>query len=87
MFTGLVEEVGTIASIVERGDNHRITINAPDHGERIEGRQQRRRQRRLPDRARYHAAILLRRPGRRNLEADLASRASPRARWSTWSCR
>ena len=29
MFTGLVEEVGTIASIVERGGNHRITINAP----------------------------------------------------------
>ncbi|MDR3747439.1 MAG: riboflavin synthase [Acidobacteriota bacterium] len=30
MFTGLVEEVGTIASIVERGGNHRITINAPN---------------------------------------------------------
>ena len=29
MFTGLVEEVGTIASIVERGANHRITIHAP----------------------------------------------------------
>jgi riboflavin synthase len=29
MFTGLVEEVATIASIVERGGNHRITINAP----------------------------------------------------------
>lgn len=29
MFTGLVEEVGTIASIVECGGNHRITINAP----------------------------------------------------------
>lgn len=29
MFTGLVEEVGTIASIVENGGNHRITINAP----------------------------------------------------------
>ncbi len=29
MFTGLVEEVGTIAGIVERGGNHRITINAP----------------------------------------------------------
>jgi riboflavin synthase len=28
MFTGLVEEVGTIAIIVERGGNHRITINA-----------------------------------------------------------
>ncbi len=28
MFTGLVEEVGTIANIVERGGNHRITINA-----------------------------------------------------------
>ena len=30
MFTGLVEEVGTIANIVERGGNHRITINAPN---------------------------------------------------------
>ena len=30
MFTGLVEEVGTIASIVASGDNHRITIQAPD---------------------------------------------------------
>ena len=29
MFTGLVEEVGTIAGIVETGGNHRITINAP----------------------------------------------------------
>ena len=30
MFTGLVEEVGTIQSIVEHGGNHRITIHAPD---------------------------------------------------------
>jgi riboflavin synthase len=30
MFTGLVEEVGTIASIVASGDNHRITITAPN---------------------------------------------------------
>jgi riboflavin synthase len=30
MFTGLVEEVGTVASIVERGGNHRITIEAPN---------------------------------------------------------
>ena len=29
MFTGLVEEVGTITSLVERGGNHRITIQAP----------------------------------------------------------
>jgi len=29
MFTGLVEEVGTIRSIVEKGGNHRITIHAP----------------------------------------------------------
>jgi len=28
MFTGLVEEVGTISSIAASGDNHRITINA-----------------------------------------------------------
>jgi riboflavin synthase len=30
MFTGLVEEVGTIASIVENGGNHRIMIKAPE---------------------------------------------------------
>jgi riboflavin synthase len=30
MFTGLVEEVGTIESIVESGGNHRITIHAPN---------------------------------------------------------
>ncbi len=30
MFTGLVEEVGTIASIVASGDNHRISIQAPN---------------------------------------------------------
>jgi riboflavin synthase len=29
MFTGLVEEVGTIRSIDERGGSHRITIQAP----------------------------------------------------------
>ena len=29
MFTGLVEEVGTVISIVENGGNHRITIQAP----------------------------------------------------------
>lgn len=29
MFTGLVEEVGTVVSIVERGGNHRITLQAP----------------------------------------------------------
>ena len=29
MFTGLVEEVGAIRSIVEKGGNHRITIHAP----------------------------------------------------------
>jgi riboflavin synthase len=30
MFIGLVEEVGTIASIVQTGANHRITVNAPN---------------------------------------------------------
>ena len=30
MFTGLVEEVGTVESIVQRGENHRITIHAPN---------------------------------------------------------
>jgi len=35
MFTGLVEEVGTIASIVERGANHRITISAPNSAKEL----------------------------------------------------
>jgi riboflavin synthase len=35
MFTGLVEEVGTIASIVERGGNHRLTINAPNSAQEL----------------------------------------------------
>ncbi len=30
MFTGLIEEVGTVANIVEHGGNHRITIEAPN---------------------------------------------------------
>jgi riboflavin synthase len=35
MFTGLVEEVGTVANIVERGGNHRITINAPNSAKEL----------------------------------------------------
>src|SRR5271166_6046258 len=35
MFTGLVEEVGTIAGIVERGGNHRITLNAPNSAKEL----------------------------------------------------
>jgi riboflavin synthase len=30
MFTGLVEEVGTVKDIVASGENHRITIHAPN---------------------------------------------------------
>ena len=35
MFTGLVEEVGTIAGIVECGGNHRVTINAPNSAKEL----------------------------------------------------
>lgn len=35
MFTGLVEEVGTIASIEEHGGNHRITIHAPNSAKEL----------------------------------------------------
>lgn len=35
MFTGLVEEVGTVRSIVERGGNHRITIHAPNSAKEL----------------------------------------------------
>jgi riboflavin synthase len=35
MFTGLVEEVGTIVSIVEDGGNHRITIKAPNSAQQL----------------------------------------------------
>ncbi len=35
MFTGLVEEVGTVKSIVEKGGNHRITIYAPSSAKEL----------------------------------------------------
>ncbi len=35
MFTGLVEEVGTVVSIVENGGNHRITIKAPSSAKEL----------------------------------------------------
>jgi riboflavin synthase len=35
MFTGLVEEVGTVVSIVEKGGNHRITIKAPQSAKEL----------------------------------------------------
>ena len=35
MFTGLVEEVGTIVSLVERGGNHRITVQAPQSAKEL----------------------------------------------------
>lgn len=35
MFTGLVEEVGTVVSIVEKGGNHRITIKAPESAKEL----------------------------------------------------
>lgn len=35
MFTGLVEEVGTVLSIVENGGNHRITVKAPQSAKEL----------------------------------------------------
>jgi riboflavin synthase len=35
MFTGLVEEVGTVVNIVENGGNHRITIKAPESAKEL----------------------------------------------------
>lgn len=35
MFTGLVEEVGTVTSIVESGGNHRITVHAPSSAKEL----------------------------------------------------
>jgi len=35
MFTGLVEEVGTVVNIVENGGNHRITIRAPESAKEL----------------------------------------------------
>jgi riboflavin synthase len=35
MFTGLVEEVGAVVSIVEKGGNHRITIKAPESAKEL----------------------------------------------------
>jgi riboflavin synthase len=36
MFTGLVEEIGTVVSIVEKGGNHRITIKAPQAAKELQ---------------------------------------------------
>jgi riboflavin synthase len=36
MFTGLVEEVGTVVSIVENGGNHRITVKAPQSAKELQ---------------------------------------------------
>jgi riboflavin synthase len=35
MFTGLVEEVGTVVSILQNGGNHRITIRAPQSAKEL----------------------------------------------------
>jgi riboflavin synthase len=35
MFTGLVEEVGEVVSIIEKGGNHRITVHAPDSAKEL----------------------------------------------------
>lgn len=35
MFTGLVEEVGTVTSIAEEGGNHRITVHAPNSAKEL----------------------------------------------------
>ena len=35
MFTGLIEEVGSISRIVENGGNHRITIHAPQSAKEL----------------------------------------------------
>ena len=35
MFTGLVEEVGTVVTIAENGGNHRITIKAPNSAKEL----------------------------------------------------
>ena len=35
MFTGLVEEVGTVVSIIENGGNHRITVKAPQSAKEL----------------------------------------------------
>ena len=36
MFTGLVEEVGAITNLTERGGNHRITIKAPNTAQELQ---------------------------------------------------
>ena len=49
MFTGIIEEVGKVVKIEQRGENRRITIEAAKTPEAIENRPERRRKRRLPD--------------------------------------
>ena len=49
MFTGIIEEVGKVAQIEQRGENRRITIHAENTSKRNKNRRQRFCQRRLPD--------------------------------------
>jgi hypothetical protein len=68
MFTGIIEEVGRVASIEEKGENRRITIEAAKTpGELRTGDSQRR----LPDGAGYHSHQFRRRPCAGNLGAHL----------------
>ncbi len=71
MFTGIVEEVGRVTRIEQRGENRRITIAAGNAARRIEDRRQHRGQRSLLDRARHQARLVLRRPGSGDLGAHV----------------
>ena len=49
MFTGIIEEVGKVVKIEQRGENRRITIEAATTPKQLGVGQKRRGQRRLPD--------------------------------------
>ena len=52
MFTGIIEQTGTLVSLTDRGGVRRITVEAPGIASRLREGRLARRLRRLPDRAR-----------------------------------
>ncbi len=79
MFTGIIEEVGKVVSIEQRGENRRIKVEAARALRKNCSRRQRCGKRRLPDRARHQSQIILRRSRARDLGANFIL-AHPRGR-------
>ena len=78
MFTGIIEQTGTLVSLTDRGGVRRITVEAPRHCVAAARRRLARRLRRLPHRARSRPHLLPRRPRPGNPRSHLARLARAR---------